>query len=301
MKTLRGKVVALTGAASGIGRCLAVELAGQGAHLALADVNEEGLLNTLKMIEDRGVKVTTHLVDVADRARVFEYAEEAAAAHGGVDVIINNAGVAIGNDIENASFEDLEWVINVNLWGVIHGTKAFLPHLRRRPWGHIVNVSSINGIVPFPNNGPYNIAKYGVRGLNETLMQELRKDNVRVSSVHPGGIQTNIVRNMRFTEFVSDEMNHNQMAAMFQAIALTTAEDAARIIVRGVRKNKKRIMVGIDSRVMEFFSRLVPITNVVVTGMVTELLVLPRTRAIIDRVAGLRDKIKGKDKEEKNG
>ena len=149
MKILKNKTAAVTGAASGIGRMLAVNLANEGCNLALADIDASGLQETAKLIGDR-VKVTTHIVDVSRREQVFQYSNEAAGYHGGVDLIINNAGVCVGDFLDTIPLEDFEWLMGINFWGVVYGTMAFLPHLKKRPEGHVVNISSINGIMPNP-------------------------------------------------------------------------------------------------------------------------------------------------------
>lgn len=260
MTTISGKVVALTGAASGIGRALALVLKAEGAELALADRDADGLADTVRLLGN-GTRVTQYVVDVSDRRAVEKFAGEVQAQHGGADIIINNAGVVARASIEDARYEDLELVIGVNLWGVIYGTKAFLPQLRARGAGHIVNISSINAMVPFPNNGPYNISKYAVHGLNETLMQELRGSPIRITSVHPGGVRTNIARNAR-----NMDERHRRT---FDKTALTSSEAAAREIVAGIRHNRERVFVGPDSKLLQVGKRLAPAFVVALTGYVT--------------------------------
>lgn len=261
MTMISGKVVAVTGAASGIGRALAQTLAEEGAHLAIADVNEAGLRETVALLP-AGAHVSQHTLDVRDRTAFEAFAQAVKAQHGGADVIINNAGVATRASIEDSSYEDLEFVINVNLWGVIYGTKAFLPLFRERGAGHIVNIASINSLVPFPLNGPYNISKYGVYGLNETLMQELRGQTIRVTSVHPGGVRTNIVVNGR-------GMSAHQAKA-FSRVARTTPARAARTIVDGIKNNRERVFVGVDSKIMATAKRIAPGSMVALTGYLTD-------------------------------
>jgi NADP-dependent 3-hydroxy acid dehydrogenase YdfG len=258
MTNVRDKVVAVTGAASGIGRALAQELVSLGAHVALSDNDEAGLRDTAAML-DRSVTVTTHVVDVRDRAAVERYAAEVREQHGGADIIINNAGVAVRGSMERISYEDIEFVLAVNLWGVIYGTKAFLPLFRERGAGHIVNISSINAFVPFAQNGAYNISKYAVHGLNETLMMELHGEPIRVTSVHPGGIKTNIANNARN---VTDSQ-----AKMFAKLARTSAQSCAKTILRAVAKNKERVFVGLDAKVMAMAKRAVPALAVRTMGL----------------------------------
>jgi NAD(P)-dependent dehydrogenase (short-subunit alcohol dehydrogenase family) len=250
MTQVKDKVVAITGAASGIGRALAIHLAASGAHVAISDVNEAGLYETASRLRGTGGKVTSHVVDVRHREEVYRFAREVEHQHGHADIVINNAGLAVRGSLEEVSYEDFELVIAVNMWGVIYGTKAFLPLLRKRPEGHIVNISSINAMVPFAQNGPYNISKYAVLGLSETLMQELQGQSIRVTCVHPGGIRTNIVRN-------SKGMRAND-AALFDRVARTSADAAAQAIVSGIERNKEQIFVGLDAKALAAVKRLVP-------------------------------------------
>lgn len=254
MKKLNGKVVALTGAASGIGRCLAIQLSDIGCQLALADVDEKGLQETIKLLKGN-TKVSTHIVDVANRERVYAWADEVVAEHGHVDVVINNAGVASTSRLDEISYEDFDWVFNIVFYGVLYGTKAFLPYLKQRPEANIVNISSVNGFFPFPNNGPYNAAKHAVKALNQTLMQELRSTDVKITSVHPGGIKTNIVRNARFGEGAADK---SSMIKDFDKVAGTSPEKAASIIISSLKKNRKRQLVGKDAVVIDLLVRLFP-------------------------------------------
>jgi NAD(P)-dependent dehydrogenase (short-subunit alcohol dehydrogenase family) len=250
MTRVAEKVVAVTGAASGIGRALARHLAAKGASLALSDVDEAGLHETAALLEGATHRVTTHVVDVRSREAVYRYAEDVALQHGGVDIVINNAGLAVRAGIEEISYDDFELVIDVNMWGVVYGTKAFLPWLRKRGAGHIVNISSLNAMVPFWKNGPYNISKYAVLALSETLMQELAGGPIRVTCVHPGGIRTNIARNARGVSEAD--------VAAFDRVARTTPEKAAEVIVSGVEKDREQIFVGIDAKVLATAKRLFP-------------------------------------------
>jgi len=268
VKDLKGKVAALTGAASGIGRNLAIVLAGEGCHLAISDINEKGLKETLGMLSGKPVKVSTAVVDVSKRDQVHKWADDVVKEHGQVDLIINNAGVAVYETLENVSYEDFEWLFGINFWGVVYGTKAFLPHLRKRPEGHIVNISSINGMVPFPFNGPYNAAKFAIRGFNKTLIQELRGSTIRITSVHPGGIKTEVARSARFRKQAGDDLTHTDIAEIFDFVARMTADVAARKIVNGVKRNRERLFIGYDARFMDLMSRLAPVTTTKVTGAI---------------------------------
>lgn len=252
---LQGRVAIVTGAGSGIGRALAVALGREGAALALSDVDEAGLVETERQVGTLGVRVTTERVDVADRAAVHAHAERVVADFGRVHLVVNNAGVALDARIADMRYEDLEWLFGINFWGVVHGTKAFLPHLLRAEEGHVVNVSSVFGLVGVPGQGAYNAAKFAVRGFTECLRQELELDGARVSAtcVHPGGIRTNIVRNARMAG-----QDQAALAAEFDRVARTTPERAAAAILRGVRRNARRVLVGPDAYAIDWLQRLVP-------------------------------------------
>ena len=248
----RGRVAAITGAGSGIGRALAIELAGQGAHLALSDVDETALKETAVSCEEAGVTVTTARVDVSDRDAVHAWANQVVADHGRVNLVVNNAGVSLMAPIADMSYEDLDWLMGVNFWGVVHGTKAFLPHLKAGGEGHIVNVSSVFGLLSIPSQSAYNAAKFGVRGFTDALRMELEIEGVDVSAttVHPGGIKTNIARNGRFNpemEAARDE---------FDKVARTSPEAAARAILRAVERNQRRLLIGPDAKAMDLLARL---------------------------------------------
>lgn len=261
MRNIKNKVAVVTGAASGIGRELARGLAGRGCHLAISDVNADGLMETAGMLADSDVKVTTHILDVSDRQQVYRHAQDVVESHGGVHLVINNAGVALGAFLETVSYADFEWIVGINFWGVVYGTKAFLPFLKQQPEGHIVNISSINGIVPNPMNGAYCATKFAVRGFTETLMQELKGTSVHVSVVHPGGIQTNISRDSRFTAaeagLSKDEVVNYYERKLFRC----TAASAAETILSGVERGRQRIMVGRDARMLDWLRRLFPMAT----------------------------------------
>jgi len=259
VKQFEGRVAAITGAGSGIGRALAKNLAGRGTHLALSDVDEVGLAETVAQCEGRGVKVTSQRVDVADRAAVFEWADQVVADHGKVNLVFNNAGVALGATIEAMSYEDFTWLMNINFWGVVHGTQAFLPHLKRAGEGHIVNISSVFGLISVPTQSAYNAAKFGVRGFTDALRMELEMDGARVSctTVHPGGIKTNIARNARMDPSVAPMAGElDEVGADFDKVAMTSPEKAARQILAAVEQNKRRALIGPDAKFIDLISRL---------------------------------------------
>jgi NAD(P)-dependent dehydrogenase (short-subunit alcohol dehydrogenase family) len=249
VKSFEGKVAAITGAGSGIGRALAINLASQGCHLAISDVNETSLAETVAACEGRGVKVTSARVDVADRAAMFAWADQVVGEHGKVNLIFNNAGVALAATIAEMTIEDFEWLMSINFWGVVHGTQAFLPHLKASGDGHVVNVSSVFGLASIPSQSAYNAAKFAVRGFTDALRIELdvERNGVSATTVHPGGIKTNIARNMR---------GQHQAAANFDRIALTTPDKAAREILAAVKADRRRALIGPDANVIDFLSRL---------------------------------------------
>lgn len=269
MKDLNNKVAAITGAGSGIGRMLAVRLAAENCHLALSDIDETGLKETQAMINGN-INVSTHCVDVSREAEVRRFADEAATHHGGVDIIINNAGVVLGDLLETVTMEDFQWLMGINFWGVVYGTMAFLPYLRKRPEGHVVNISSINGIIPNPNNGPYCAAKFAVRGYTETLYQELKNTPIRVSCVHPGGIKTNIARNARVNRTLNGITSEQAAELYDKEVFITTAEQAAQIIISGIRRNRRRIMVGRDAKALDLLTRLFPKSMVWLSAVVSD-------------------------------
>jgi butyryl-CoA dehydrogenase len=259
MKDFEGRVAAITGAGSGIGRALAEELARRGTHLALSDVDETGLAETVTRCEGTGVKVTSQRVDVADRDAVFGWADRVVDDHGQVHLVFNNAGVALGATIEAMSYEDFEWLMNINFWGVVHGTKAFLPHLKAAGEGHVVNLSSVFGLISIPSQSAYNASKFGVRGFTDALRMELELEGCDVSSttVHPGGVRTNIARNARVDEQTAVMAGGaDRVGAEFEKLARTSPERAARQILRAVERNRRRALIGPDAKAIDLVSRL---------------------------------------------
>ena len=259
MESFDGKVAAITGAGSGIGRALAIELAKRGASLALSDVDEVGLAETVSLCEGYGVKVSSLVLDVSDRDAMFEWADQVADEHGKVNLIFNNAGVALGAVVESMSIEDFEWLMSINFWGVVHGTQAFLPHLKASGDGHVINISSVFGLVSIPTQSAYNAAKFAVRGFTDALRIELEIDDCGVSAttIHPGGIKTNIARNARIDEAtaaLSPEIDDT--GDMFEKIAMTKPSKAAKQILAAVEKNKRRALIGPDAKVFDLVSRL---------------------------------------------
>lgn len=250
-----GQVAVITGAGSGIGRALAKKLDSQGLSLVIADVNAHGLDETAALLSK---KPTIELVDVSKRDQVEAMAARAQQQHGHVDLVINNAGVTVHDTVAEVSYEDFEWVMNINFWGVVYGTKAFLPAMLRQRSGVIANVSSVFGIVGWPLQSVYNSSKFAVRGFTETLWRELKGTGVSAVSIHPGGIKTNIVRSMRFRRGASPQANHALMTRIFDKMAATTAEDCAETIVRGIDKGDKRVLIGKDAIMLDRLQRTSP-------------------------------------------
>jgi NAD(P)-dependent dehydrogenase (short-subunit alcohol dehydrogenase family) len=257
MTDIRGKVAVVTGAASGIGRATAVALAREGARVAIADVDRAGLAETATRVKAVGGDVSTYLLDVSSREAVYAFAQEIEAQFGGADIVINNAGVAQVATVEELAYEDFEWVMNIDFWGMVYGTKAFLPQLRKKGAGHIVNVSSIFGLFAVPSQAAYNSAKFAIRGFTEALRHEMRGSGIEVACVHPGGIKTNIMRNARFLQSVQTTVRE-QAATGFDKLARTTPDQAAQTIIKGIKKNKPRILIGMDARLLDWFIRLLP-------------------------------------------
>lgn len=259
MQDFGGRVVAVTGAASGIGRALAVDLARRGAHLAISDIDDDGLAETVTLCHGSGTKVTSAHVDVADRDAVFSWADDVIAEHDRVNMIVNNAGVAVGATVERSSFDDIEWLMGINFWGVVNGTKAFLPHLKASGDGHVVNISSVFGLVSIPTQSAYNAAKFAVRGFSDALRIELEieRADVSVTTIHPGGIKTNIARNARVdTDATGAGSNPNAFADEFDRLARTTPDKAARQILKAVQRNRRRALIGPDAKLFDVVSRL---------------------------------------------
>jgi short-subunit dehydrogenase len=261
MTAISGSAAAVTGAASGIGRALAQELAVRGCDLALADRDEGGLADVAAELAKSGRKVTTHRVDVSEPAQIEAFAAAAIAVHPSLNILVNNAGVALlgqFNEIDQAQFE---WLMNTNFWSGVHGTRAFLPQLSSRPAAHIVNISSIFGIIAPPGQTAYCAAKFAVRGFSEALRHELKLavSPVKLSVVHPGGIATNIVRNMRTGSAVTDNARRAEAIEFFdKEFAKTTAAAAAAAIIAGIEKNAPRILVGGDARMLDRLQRILP-------------------------------------------
>jgi short-subunit dehydrogenase len=269
MKHFTDRVAAITGAGSGMGRALALQLAREGCHLSLADRHAANLEETARLAAaatpariGAPLRVTAHVLDVADRAAVFDWASETVAQHGRVNLVFNNAGVALSSTIDGMDYQDLEWIVGVNFWGVVHGTKAFLPHLKAAGEGHIVNTSSVFGLFAQPGMSGYNATKFAVRGFTEALRQELdlMRCGVSATCVHPGGIRTNIAQASRIAPNMVGFMLENEQQGKddFEKFFITSADTAARVILDGVRKNRRRVLIGRDAHAADWLARTLP-------------------------------------------
>ena len=261
-KSFNNKVSAITGAGSGIGQALALNLAQRGCDLALVDINEAGLDETVELIKLYPVKVTKQVLDVSDKQAVFGWADQVITDHESVNYIFNNAGVALSGTVESTTIEDYEWIMGINFWGVIYGTKAFLPYLEKSGDGHVVNTSSISGITSQPLMSGYNASKFGVRGFTEALRQDLEITNscVTTTCIHPGGIKTNIAKSSRMNQSVTEVTGADREETIkeFEKLFIHTADTAAKVILKGVSKNKRRVLIGADARFFDFMARVFP-------------------------------------------
>jgi NADP-dependent 3-hydroxy acid dehydrogenase YdfG len=250
--SLNGKVVAITGAGSGIGRALAQLAAQRGAKLALSDWNEDGLAETVASL-GAGVEVTSAKVDVADRAGVAAWAADVAKHFGTVNMIVNNAGVSMTGDFVEMSYEEFDWIVGINFNGVVNGTKEFLPHLIASGDGYLVNISSLFGLISMPQQSAYNATKYAVRGFTEAIREEMlvSKLPVSVTCIHPGGIKTGIARNGRKVA----SLDSDALDSTFDKIAKTTPEKAAQVILDGALSKKPRVLIGLDAHALHNFAK----------------------------------------------
>jgi short-subunit dehydrogenase len=258
-----GSAAAITGAASGIGRALALELAARGCDLALADLDLAGLESvTREIIAAHPRRVTIRIVDVADPVQIQDFAAAAIADFPSLNLLFNNAGVALLGQFDEFDQTQMAWLMDINFWGVVRGTRAFLGHLQSRPQAHIVNISSIFGIIAPAGQSAYAASKFAVRGFSEALRHELaaNKSTVRLSVVHPGGVKTNIARKARTGTQLRESVSMNDVGDRFERVARTTPAAAARRIIRGIERNEPRILIGGDARILDIIQRLKPAT-----------------------------------------
>lgn len=270
MKSFADKVAVITGAASGIGRELALQLAAERSHLALCDIDAAALERTASDClarpsaqgKGRAPRITWQVVDVSDREAVRAFARQAVGDHGRIDLLFNNAGVALGSLVQGLAYEDLEWIMGINFWGVVHGTREFLPHLMKSETGHIVNMSSAFGLVSIPGQSGYNASKFAVRGFTEALRMELDLlgSSVSATCVYPGGIKTNIARSARIRDNMVGFLIESQEQAkrQFEKRLNVSAERAATIILKGVKRRQRRILIGPDALFFDVLARLFP-------------------------------------------
>lgn len=269
MKQFTGRVAAVTGAGSGMGRALSLALARRGCSLALCDVDEAGLDQTLRELEavrTPNLQITWQMVDVADQAAVEQFAAAAVAAHGNVHFVFNNAGVSLTGPVELLPYADFHWLMNVNFWGVVHGTRAFLPYFRAAGSGHVVNTSSVFGLIGVPTQSAYNASKFAVKGFTDALRAELHGTGVDVSCVMPGGVKTAIVRRSRYVMRGNDVPTREDAAREFERHARLTPDAAAEQILDGVARRRARILVGRDAKLIGFALRLVPVAYLRLLG-----------------------------------
>ncbi len=263
MKNFHNKVAAITGAGSGMGQQLAVLLAKAGCHVALSDINQKGLDQTVELLKPHPIKVTVDVVNTAEQTQVYAWADKVKKEHGKVNLIFNNAGIAMINTVEGHEIHDYERMMAVNFWGVIYGTKAFLPYLKESGDGHIINTSSIFGLTAQPSQSAYNASKFAVRGFTESLRQELDLSNYGVSAtcVHPGGIKTNIAHTAEMSPNVSKlGMDLKKSKASADKLMRIPASKAAQIILDGVKANKRRVLIGPEAYGVDLLQRLLPST-----------------------------------------
>lgn len=259
MKQLGQRVAVVTGAGSGIGRATSLLLADKGCRLAIADVNQAGLEETAQLLRGKGAQVSVHHVDVSDGARVEAFASEVVREHGAVHILINNAGVSVNAKFQDHSLEDFEWLMGINFWGVVYGCKAFLPHLLRADEAHIVNISSVFGLVGVPQQSSYCASKFAVRGFSESLRADLQGTNVSITTVHPGGIATNIVASSRVSGDERVRKGHERAVKMFRK--MMPPSEAARQIVQGIEEKRSRVLITRETHFLDLAKRVAPVLS----------------------------------------
>lgn len=259
MSSFNGKIAVITGAASGIGRELSLQMSREGCVIIAADYDKKNLDETVKMVKSSGGEAFGYKLDISDNKQVVNFATDVKKKHGSIDILINNAGVTLFGKFDELSFKDFEWIVNINLWGAIYMTKAFLPVIKEKKDSYLVNVASIFGVIGVGNQSAYCATKFGLRGLTEALQDELYAFPVNVMSVIPGGIKTNIARNARFIKDGAVMKDTEKLAKRFDRISKTTAAQAAGAIIDGMKKKKLRVRIGSDARLLDRLQRLMPV------------------------------------------
>lgn len=258
MRQFKDKVCVITGAGSGIGAACARAMAKEGAIVIGADLRMEMLQSVADEVNEAGGRMEAHQLDVADRDAVFALAAKVEKTHGAADLVLNNAGVAHGAPVAEMTMDNFQWVMDIDFWGVVHGTQAFLPAMIARGSGHIANVSSIFGLIGVPTQSAYNAAKFGVLGFGEALRHEVKEQGIGVSTIHPGGINTNIVRHARFQQGPEMENERQEAIQRFAQFTMTQPEGAAKTIIKGIKRNKARILIGPDAHLVDWVRRIFP-------------------------------------------
>ncbi len=259
MGSFNGRITVITGAASGIGREIALQMSREGSIIVAADYDKKNLDETVKMVKSFGGDAFGYKLDISDNKQVVKFAADVKKKHGVIDILINNAGVTLFGKFDELSFKDFEWIVNINLWGAIYMTKAFLPDIKSKNGSFLVNVSSIFGVIGVGNQSAYCATKFGLRGFTEALQDELHAFPVNVISVIPGGIKTNIARNARFIKDGAVMKDTEKLAKRFDRISKTTAAQAAAVIIDGMKKKKQRVLIGSDARLLDRLQRYLPV------------------------------------------
>ncbi len=259
MKSFNNKVAVITGGASGIGKALAFQLSSAGAKLAIADLDEEALAQTVDEICQRGGEVSSYIVDVADREAVYDFAADVISHYGAVHIVINNAGMVMGSvGIEDLKYDDFARIMDVNLWGVVHGTQAFLPHLLEQAEANLLNISSVYGLTAKAQQTAYSTSKFAVRGFTEAIRQELRGTSVTVAVVFPGGVQTDLLRNSHLVGDGADTIDLERVSKQLEKYVKTTAAEAASAIIEGIKNKATRVLIGEDAHYFDMIARKNP-------------------------------------------